>query len=302
MTQHRRIVLSADSPHIGTLCPVRHKEFKPGDSVVDCQEYRTVISSESVSYLDGYCPLCGNYVDIARPPSSGSSRAAPTEEKPQYSKPERRLSIGKWVIPLAAVVLVGGICLAALGIGAFLSSRDNEVTYIAPTTEVRSGSLPSPTDIPTSRPDPTTPPTPTREEEPTQAVEPEPTELVSQADIEDLLERWERIHHQADRTWDTSDLDTVLRGDALDQQRSVVGSLEERNCYWIIEELIDPQITRFDVIDASRVVVEVNKSWDMDLYCNGNKSGDDDGPFTMWYNIERIGGQWYITQKRVIDE
>jgi len=42
----------------------------------------------------------------------------------------------------------------------------------------------------------------------------------------------------------------------------------------------------------------VYKNWDMDLYCNGVKEKDDDGAFTMRYNIERTDGQWYITWKQ----
>lgn len=304
MTHHNLIFLSSDSPHIGEKCPVRHKPFQSGDSVIVCQQRGTVISLESVSYMGGHCPICGEYIDIplpSRPEPPEPPYEPPPTKEPPYPTPRRRLPVGKWVIPIVAAVLLVGVCLGALGIRGLVRPRDDGATLTPIANVVEDRSASSPTDVPTPRPDPTKSPTPTREKEPTQTPRPEPTEFASRAEIEDLLERWKQVHHQADRTWDTSNLDTVLRGDALSQQRSTVESLKSRNCYWTIRDLAAPRITRFDVMNANRVVVEVDKSWDMDLYCSGNKSGDDDGPFTMWYNIERINGQWYITQKRVID-
>lgn len=119
-------------------------------------------------------------------------------------------------------------------------------------------------------------------------------------DIQNLVVRWDRAHKAADGpNWDTSDLDTVLRNAALQEQLATVDSLRSRNCYWTIDELMTPQITRFDVNSSTSLLVEVRKNWDMNLYCDGRKSGDDDGYFTMRYEIERISGQWYITYKTV---
>ena len=119
-------------------------------------------------------------------------------------------------------------------------------------------------------------------------------------DIQSLVQRWDKAHKEADGpTWNTSNLYTVLRGAALQEQLSTVDSLRGKNCYWTIDELMTPQIARFEVKSSSSLVVEVRKNWDMDLYCNGSKSGDNDGPFTMYYEIEKLDGQWYITYKRV---
>ena len=60
-----------------------------------------------------------------------------------------------------------------------------------------------------------------------------------------------------------------------------------------------PQITYLRAVNSRELIVEVRKNWDMNLYCNGSKSGDDDGPFTMRYTIEKTNGQWYITHKLV---
>lgn len=300
---HRLVILPSNSPHIGEECPVRHTPFQPGDAIIVCQppgRGETLVSLESVSFLDGYCPICGEYVDI---PLSSTSVDYVDEDRDK-EKPDIPPERGrKWGGVVLIVALLVGVSLGALGIWILASSRYNDAspTRLIPTV-AESKPASSFTVIPTSRPDPTTKPlTATRDDDATRTPRSEPTESVSRAEIEDLLERWDQVHHHADRHWDTNDLDTVLRGDALNQQRSTVRSLESRNCYWIIHDLAEPHITRFDVRDSDQVIVEVDKSWDMDLYCDGNKSGDDDGPFTMWYSIERINGQWYITQKRVID-
>jgi len=119
-------------------------------------------------------------------------------------------------------------------------------------------------------------------------------------DIRDLVVRWDKAHKEADGpTWDTSGLSSVLQGAALREQLATVSSLKNRNCYWTIDELMKPQITRFEVNSSTSLLVEVRKNWDMDLYCNGRKSGDDDGYFTMRYDMQKLDGQWYITQKKV---
>lgn len=119
-------------------------------------------------------------------------------------------------------------------------------------------------------------------------------------DIKQLVQRWDRAHKAADgSSWDTSDLGSVLQNSALQEQLSTVNSLRNKNCYWTIDELMTPQIVRFEVNSSNFLLVEVRKNWDMDLYCNGTKSGDEDGYFTMRYDIENINGQWYITYKTI---
>jgi len=119
-------------------------------------------------------------------------------------------------------------------------------------------------------------------------------------DIQSLVERWDRAHYNADRYWDTSDLSSVLSGAALKEQQETVAFLKSNNCYWEIYELMTPEITYFEEVGARSVIVDVRKNWDMDLYCNGQKDNDDDGYFTMRYNIDNINGEWYVTEKRVI--
>lgn len=119
-------------------------------------------------------------------------------------------------------------------------------------------------------------------------------------DIQELVKRWDELHHRADRYWETDRLNTVLRSHALQEQLETVDFLRSNNCYWTIRELTAPTITRFEAVDSETLVVEVYKNWDMDLYCSGAKEKDDDGPFTMRYEIEKIDNQWYITYKQVV--
>lgn len=121
-----------------------------------------------------------------------------------------------------------------------------------------------------------------------------------QSDIRVLVERWDQAHYNADRYWDTGDLPSVLSGAALKEQQETVTFLQSKNCYWEIYELTTPEIIYFEQTGARSLIVDVRKNWDMDLYCNGTKDNDDDGYFTMRYNIDQIGGEWYITEKRVI--
>lgn len=120
-----------------------------------------------------------------------------------------------------------------------------------------------------------------------------------QEDIQTLIERWDRAHYAADRYWDTSDLPYVLSGAALEQQNETVTWLESNNCYWEIDELMTPQITFLEAIGTQSLIVDVRKNWDMDLYCNGLKSKDDDGYFTVRYRIDQMNDAWYITNKEV---
>ncbi len=121
------------------------------------------------------------------------------------------------------------------------------------------------------------------------------------ADIRNVIEKWDKAHYDADRYWDTSDLASVLSGAALQEQRETVKWLKSNNCYWEIYELMTPEITFFEEVGSRSLVVDVRKNWDMDLYCNGFKNDDDDGYFTVRYNIDWINSDWFITEKRIIE-
>lgn len=304
MSAHELITLEANSPHIGEKCPISQTAFKSGDSVVFCQKSNTFISEESISFMSGYCPMCKDYVNL--------SRETIPLPKPYYPSPGPRPRSTR-IISLAAILLIG-ILLGATGIWAVINAQNNHNVPASTASIVRNDSAsiddkpiasPTPRSVSqpdptaTRKPDPTSRPTATRKPSPTSKPQPTSTPLVSRTEIEDLLDRWDEAHHQADRYWDTSQLNTVLYGDALTQQQETIRTLKNSNCYWVIRDLITPRISRFDIIDSNHLIVEVEKDWDMDKYCNGKKNGDDDGPFTMRYNIERINGRWYITQKQV---
>lgn len=119
--------------------------------------------------------------------------------------------------------------------------------------------------------------------------------------IEQQIAEWEYIHHDAVYTLNGNSLDSVLAGQALADQRAALRSLRNRGCYWQIEDVDPFQLTDVE-ISGNHAVASVEKNWDMDLFCKNRKSGDDDGPFTMRYELERIDGRWYITDKRVVDQ
>ncbi|MEA3351705.1 MAG: IMS domain-containing protein [Chloroflexota bacterium] len=123
------------------------------------------------------------------------------------------------------------------------------------------------------------------------------SETISQAEIEELIERWDIIHEEADRNWDLSQLDTVLYGAALQQQTDTVNGLIRDNCYWTITELEPSRIEKFDYVDSTTIKVKVYKNWDMDKFCNGVKTGDEDGYFFALYDIKKINDHWLITYK-----
>ena len=120
-------------------------------------------------------------------------------------------------------------------------------------------------------------------------------------DIRRLVEQWDKIHNRADRYWETDALHTVLQDNALQDQLEAVQTLKSKNCYWTIRELVTPRIVRFDVVRDDSLIVEVEKNWDMDLFCSGVKKLDRDGWFTARYMIKRKNGRWFITQKQVVE-
>ena len=287
MRDHKLVNLQADSPHIGEMCPVRRKPFEAGDSVVLCQESNTFVSQESVSFLNGYCPICGDYVNLplaSFPETIKMEFNSPVPpEKSRYTTPERRVSAENKIIVFVAIlfvgILLGGITIWAMvgrsGPGATPTSIISEVANDDNAKVSEDRPVASPTPRSTSRPDPTARPTATRKPTPTSKPRPANTPSISRTDIEDLLERWDEVHHQADRNWDTSQLNTVLHGEALSEQRTTVNTLKDNNCYWVIQDLVTPRISRYDIVNSDYLIVEVDKSWDMDRYCNGRKNGDD---------------------------
>jgi hypothetical protein len=129
MSNHKLIILKANSPHIGEKCPIRHKPFRAGDNVVSCQKHGTLISKESIFYMNGYCPICGDYIDfLSSTPAETSEPTAKVRvddypEKIRYPAPNRT-PVNNKIIPLLIAILFVGVCLGAAGIRVIVNLRN----------------------------------------------------------------------------------------------------------------------------------------------------------------------------------
>lgn len=127
--------------------------------------------------------------------------------------------------------------------------------------------------------------------------------LILPLEIMILLDEWDRIHHQADRTMDTSELSAVLGEEALRQQLQTIDRLRSTNCYWIFTDLSPATILAWRRISSTELIVDVRKHWDGKLYCNGrlNTGGSFSNPFNVRYNIRKID-EWRIILKTEISD
>lgn len=122
-------------------------------------------------------------------------------------------------------------------------------------------------------------------------------------EIEQVLTNWDRIHHSSDRTLDTSELPTVLMGQALQQQQTGLENLRKGSCYWEFTDL-EPAVTlAWQQISDTEVQVDMQKHWDAKLYCKGKFSAKDSfsDPFRMRYRL-LLTDQWRITEKKVLED
>ena len=128
--------------------------------------------------------------------------------------------------------------------------------------------------------------------------EPTDTEAIRQ-----VLEKWEAIHIETDRTLDAGSLDEVLAKDALIQQQSDLEEMRTSNCYWIIESVEPMQVQTISLASSDSAKAVVYKNYEMDQYCNGKKyeQAAFDGNFLATYTMHRINGRWYIVDQEIKD-
>jgi hypothetical protein len=165
-------------------------------------------------------------------------------------------------------------------------------------TAVHSLSTPTPTNTPrpTATRQPTLTPTPTLQ---IQYPADDPT-----AEIEVLLNRWDQIHHEVDRTLEPSDLPTVLTGHALQEQLNTLESLHASRCYWIFADVSPPQILKWKKVSSQMVEVDVRKHWDGKLYCSGKlqRNAAITEPFIVRYEVVQLEFGWRIARKTPLDD
>lgn len=125
----------------------------------------------------------------------------------------------------------------------------------------------------------------------------------TRAEIQSLVDEWDRIHHAADYDLDAADLPLVLTGGALRQQQETLEKLRKSDCYWEFTDLSPSRITDWDQISVNEVIVTMRKHWDGDLYCKGryDSRGSFDDPFDVRYQIVRTSDGWRIAEKVPLD-
>jgi hypothetical protein len=126
----------------------------------------------------------------------------------------------------------------------------------------------------------------------------------TQAEIQALVDRWDQIHHEVDRTLDPTDLPLVLTGGALLQQEKTLRDLKQSQCYWEFTDLAPSQITEWQEISVNEVIVTMRKHWDARVYCKGKLDTrySFDEPFLVRYQIVRTNQGWRIAEKVPLDE
>jgi len=142
------------------------------------------------------------------------------------------------------------------------------------------------------------PPTPI----PTPTITPIPVSIQEQ--VKQVIEHWDEIHHQADRTLDISELDTVLTGNALQSQRRTIDTLRNNGCYWEFITLEKSKLLEWSEISSEEIDVKVRKHWDGKLYCGGILNEDEswNSLFVASYHLVYEGNQWLINQKLFLYE
>lgn len=121
MTQHKLVILHADSVYIrsGLRCPVSHRDLRPGEAVIVCQQPGkddTIVSSlESLAYLGVTCPICGQHIDVPLPsiPGDANSEHPPAPKKSPYTPARRQPKSQGWAIPVLLTLLLVSIGLYA---------------------------------------------------------------------------------------------------------------------------------------------------------------------------------------------
>lgn len=113
-----------------------------------------------------------------------------------------------------------------------------------------------------------------------------------------VIQKWDSVHHIADRTLDKSILPSVLMGKALQEQQESLQILETSGCYWIFLDIEAPEILELSEVSTHEVTAKVRKHWDGQLFCNGKIDLDQsyNTPFIVYYRL-LLTDSWRIAEK-----
>ena len=99
--------------------------------------------------------------------------------------------------------------------------------------------------------------------------------------------------------WETDELNTVLRRGALSTQLGSVNWLRKNNSHWEYD-LHSLTFEQFKHLSDTHVRVLVTKVETGRYYHQGSSTPSEKKSYynyryEIWYELEKIGGQWYIT-------
>lgn len=295
MTQHRLTVLTADSCYVGQKCPVSKTPLQPGDYIIICRqgnhEESIVSCLEGLSYLKGVCPLCGRSIDIplSSLPESPSENQV---KKPSSSSPSRELRVQRLVIPVAVAMSLMACTLSLLALSAWRRSIQETQT------QQTEGLEPSVTRSMTYEPSFNTTPTPNTAASPTSVATNSSPTPDFRVYAQEAVEQFQSARAIAYGTWNTDDYYSVLSGSALESAIQTVHQIRAANCRY---HIIDSTMTlRFDTVSMNYVIVIASRSEVQERICAGTTSYTC-YDFDARYVVESLGGQWYITDKSVLD-
>jgi hypothetical protein len=306
--------LKANSPYVGRNCPVRQTPLQSGDMVVVCQQRDVAVVLDSWRAMEGAwgekCPYCGEAVALSELLSDVLPSPKPPPSAPVYppARPEGGSGLKVKAAGIAALILV---CIGVT-LGTIISSalfRKATPTPTAISFNSTYTPTPSRTTIPSNTPSvlsasnapsPSETSTPTR----TPTVTFTPISLEAEAEeIQQVIWAFDSIKKDAvGASYDDSQLTTVLRGQALEEQRGSVTWLRTCNAYYEIT-LHGLTIESFGFSSPTYATVIVRKDESRVFYQMGqNPESTPHDIYRISYDVQNFGGRWYITRKGVIDE
>lgn len=119
-----------------------------------------------------------------------------------------------------------------------------------------------------------------------------------EAAVTDAVERFQDAKEAAQKTGDTSLLNRVLAGQALERQIALVDATTAAGCYWEISLTQPLRVEFIEVRSDNYAFVRVYKTENRSKYCDGElvASAENDS-YSTTYVVERIGDAWYVTER-----
>lgn len=118
------------------------------------------------------------------------------------------------------------------------------------------------------------------------------------------IERFFAIKRDATRTLDGSAYSEVTAGDELQKRLDALDTLRAKGCYWELASQPSIQFEQYQFVNSNNVRVWATIQEDANLYCTPNPNPDPGSyhdPYRMRFDLQRIDGNWYITNREALD-